>query len=1245
MKKSKTSAIIVGLILFFVNISFSAIINVPGDSTTIQSAINGTSAGDTVLVAPGTYTEIITYPTHRIIVYTSQGPDSTFIQHPGGAEDLINIGDSDSGSVFAGFSVNNVQDGDNLIHASGIAEYFEIKGNRFIADSVDDIIRGDNNASLDVQRNVFSNSAKGNIIVTLGPDCRFINNTVDGGRRGLAIFGLNATILNNIIVNIDQYGIYDTHESSIIDYNDCWNNGSHNDPGLNGISVNPLFENPSNYNYQLNENSPCIDAGHPDLIYLDPDGSRNDMGAIPFYQVPIASNFGPDNEDSYHVINHTPTFCWQFIDTIVTQEGYEIEVGTNESWDIAEMWSTGEVISNDTFVVYSGLALVDGETYFARLRVSDIGGWGEWATTSFRMNSIPSIPNLVYPISQMVVTITNVQLYIDASSDPESDILAYDFELYADSDLTILVESIYDSDSTHTDYIEGLLPDSEYWWRARAYDGYEHSDWSEPESFLTRGSWTVNVPDDYETIQDAINASKNGDTVLVSPGEYTENIDFTGKSIALISAESAIQTTLQPLNPDERTITLCNGRIGVSSISGFHIYGSYDTSCVISGIVKIENNIFTDNALPIIVIGDSSHVLIQRNLFYNNECFNWGKIIKTDKTSKTSVYNNTISGDAYFFQCYGIYASSDSDDVRNNIVVNIQAGIYSHSGNNDYSYYNNVWVDSIYVPNNYIRPGINGISVNPQFVDTSINNYSLQPLSLCIDAGDPDSQFKDPDGTIGDMGTFYYSSTLPVAENISFSPYTEYGYIGSFTPEIQWDYFDTASSSQSQYQLQVNTENDWSGAEFWDSGPVASSATSIIYAGLPLPNKNTFYVRIKVHNGLEWGSWRYRKFVLGVHESIRVPTDQPTIQAGIDSAFDGDTVLVEDGTYTGDGNRDITINREIILKSENGPENTIIDCQGDSLSNHRAFILDDNDKIDGFKIIGGYAENGGGIKSGGAALINNCVFEGNSAYANGGAIYTWESPVNVIKCKFISNTARWWGGGICFESCNDTVDNCIFIGNKASRGSGVGIVDCYYSNTLVRSSTFCGNLGEGIGVEWIWTNNGCELSSSKFQKSQRVTIEKCLTACNQGIGIHNSGDMSISVFCCNSFDNLGGNYVIRYPDTANCLSFNPRFCDTANGDLHLAANSPCLPENNICGVLIGALDAACDSIFDCGDINGDDVVNLFDVTYLISYLYMEGPPPTDLLLADVNGDETINIFDITYLITYLYLEGPEPDCS
>ncbi|MFH2037711.1 MAG: M14 family zinc carboxypeptidase [Candidatus Zixiibacteriota bacterium] len=64
----------------------------------------------------------------------------------------------------------------------------------------------------------------------------------------------------------------------------------------------------------------------------------------------------------------------------------------------------------------------------------------------------------------------------------------------------------------------------------------------------------------------------------------------------------------------------------------------------------------------------------------------------------------------------------------------------------------------------------------------------------------------------------------------------------------------------------------------------------------------------------------------------------------------------------------------------------------------------------------------------------------------------------------------------------------------------------------------------------------------------------------------------------------------------------------------------------------------------CGDVDNNTLINIIDITYLISYLYKSGPAPYFPTSGDVNGSGNTNILDITYLISFLYKGGPNPAC-
>jgi len=63
-----------------------------------------------------------------------------------------------------------------------------------------------------------------------------------------------------------------------------------------------------------------------------------------------------------------------------------------------------------------------------------------------------------------------------------------------------------------------------------------------------------------------------------------------------------------------------------------------------------------------------------------------------------------------------------------------------------------------------------------------------------------------------------------------------------------------------------------------------------------------------------------------------------------------------------------------------------------------------------------------------------------------------------------------------------------------------------------------------------------------------------------------------------------------------------------------------------------------------GDANGDQVIDLADVVFLINYLYKGDIPPNPLEAGDANCDGNVDLADVVYLINYLYKGGPAPPC-
>lgn len=132
---------------------------------------------------------------------------------------------------------------------------------------------------------------------------------------------------------------------------------------------------------------------------------------------------------------------------------------------------------------------------------------------------------------------------------------------------------------------------------------------------------TIHVPADQPTIQGAINAAANGDTIQVSPGTYTENIDFDGKAITVISAGGPLVTTIDG-GANGPVVSFHSGELRTSVISGFTLRNGggepQPTTTGGGGVYvaasapSIINNIITGNACHGIW-SEAGAALIQNN--------------------------------------------------------------------------------------------------------------------------------------------------------------------------------------------------------------------------------------------------------------------------------------------------------------------------------------------------------------------------------------------------------------------------------------------------------------------------------------------------------------------------------------------------------------------------------------------------------------------------------------------------------
>ncbi|UCC21830.1 MAG: hypothetical protein JSW23_08440, partial [Planctomycetota bacterium] len=335
-----------------------------------------------------------------------------------------------------------------------------------------------------------------------------------------------------------------------------------------------------------------------------------------------------------------------------------------------------------------------------------------------------------------------------------------------------------------------------------------------------------------------------------------------------------------------------------------------------------------------------------------------------------------------------------------------------------------------------------------------------------------------------------------------------------------------------------------------------------------------------------------------------------SIQEAIDASDYRDIVIVQQGTYTGLGNRDIDFRGLAITVRSTNPNNpnvvaaTVIDCQGSELEPHRGFYFhnsEDTDSIlDGLTITNGYVSDSWPDDSGGGIIcyynssptIKNCIVTNNTAEHHGGGIYSYSSSPTLINCMFNVNSAGWNGGGMHNGPSSPNLINCIFTKNTSGSYGG-GMSTTSTSSPSLTNCTFSGNSGLNGGAIGVSDSN--------------TLLTNCILWGNSPNEIYVAGGDMPNI----TYSDVQGGYT----GTGN-VTDDPCFVDAAGGNLRLEAVSPCIDAGDNTGVPndVGDLDNDSNTTepipwdldnrtrFADGDCNGTVVVDMGAYEFAWAYL-------------------------------------------